>query len=326
MRKILFIFLLSFPLLVSAQAIRIATFDTLNLSQADTFYLNYSAPGTDVGFNDQWIHFPCVYDTAFGSGYWSYGFAYSNMTDTVTSGFGNQYSAKTGKGYNNSSNYAVAYGTSNVIGFSNPGFKKFTGFYVTNNTYAFNSMRDGDPFAKKFGGLAGNDPDWFKLVVRPYQNGQAGTDSVQFYLADYRTANDYIVNNWQWVDLSSLPIADSLQFDLSSSDNGAWGMNTPAYFCMDNLTYQLQLGISSNNAENSQIKVYPIPAKNSVTVELNNNDVKSISIMDMAGKLIKRIEVGGSRMEIQTNDLVPGMYMMLFGDGKNSSSIRIVKQ
>jgi hypothetical protein len=38
------------------------------------------------------------------------------------------------------------------------------GVYVTNTTYAYNSMRDGDMFAKKFGGPTGNDPDWYKLL------------------------------------------------------------------------------------------------------------------------------------------------------------------
>ncbi|MDR1225738.1 MAG: DUF4465 domain-containing protein [Prevotellaceae bacterium] len=27
-----------------------------------------------------------------------------------------------------------------------------------------------------------------------------------------------------------------MTFEASSTDNSPWGMNTPAYFCMDNLT------------------------------------------------------------------------------------------
>ena len=55
--------------------------------------------------------------------------------------------------------------------------------------------------------------------------------SVDFYLAH----NGSIVNTWQSVDLSSLSAAKTLEFDLTSSDTGPYGMNTPAYFAMDNL-------------------------------------------------------------------------------------------
>ena len=59
---------------------------------------------------------------------------------------------------------------------------------------------------------------------------------VEFYLADYRfddNAQDYIVSDWAWVDLTGLGVVYGLEFALSSSDVGNWGMNTPAYFAMD---------------------------------------------------------------------------------------------
>ena len=65
-----------------------------------------------------------------------------------------------------------------------------------------------------------------------------GTDSVDFYLADYRFADnseDYIVKDWTFVSLEALGDVDSLLFSLTSTDNDSmFGMNTPAYFCMDN--------------------------------------------------------------------------------------------
>src|SRR5690606_24615208 len=100
MRKLLLCLIAILPVAATAQPY-ISTFDTppLQLPKADTFYVNYSNPGGDVGFDDTAgrMYFPCVYDTAFG-GLWSTGFAYSNMTDSVTSGFGNMYSAKAAKG------------------------------------------------------------------------------------------------------------------------------------------------------------------------------------------------------------------------------------
>ena len=59
------------------------------------------------------------------------------------------------------------------------------------------------------------------------------------YLADYRNADpglDYVLTDWAWVDLTSLgDQVSQLGFTLTSSDNSRFGMNTPAYFAIDNL-------------------------------------------------------------------------------------------
>ena len=103
-------------------------------------------------------------------------------------------------------------------------------------------MRDGDSFAKKFGGPTGNDPDYFRLTILGRDAANNSTGSVEFYLADYRFANnslDYIVSQWTTVDLSSLgATTTSLQFALDSTDNDpVFGMNTPAYFAIDDVAF-----------------------------------------------------------------------------------------
>ena len=106
-------------------------------------------------------------------------------------------------------------------------------------------MKLGDaPPAKKFGGPSGNDPDWFKLTVIGYNPAGDSVKSVAFYLADYRFSNhslNYIVSKWTSVDLTPLGKINKLTFRLSSSDNGAWGMNTPGYVCLDNLKYEIAI-------------------------------------------------------------------------------------
>lgn len=171
---------------------------------------------------------------------WS-GWSYSNTTDTKTPGYQNQYSAITGGGFDG--DVAMGnYGTSSLYG---PAVIDFTlekahaldGFFVTNSSYAALSMKQGDWVAKKFGGIDGSDPDFFKLFVWGRKGG-ASTDTLDFYLADFRDDDpdkDYIIETWQWLDLSSLGKVDSLMFGLESSDMGDWGMNTPAYFCLDDL-------------------------------------------------------------------------------------------
>jgi hypothetical protein len=177
--------------------------------------------------------------TDWGGGWTSWdGWSYSSTTDTTTAGFTNQYSAYA-DGAHSGANYGVFFEPSTPLatinGIASGGL---TGAYFTNTTYAALSMLNGDSYAKKFGGASGNDADFFKLAITGYDPLDTVTGTVDFYLADYRftdNAQDYIIDDWTWVDLSSLGGATKLAFDLSSSDNGAWGMNTPAYFAMDDL-------------------------------------------------------------------------------------------
>ncbi len=189
------------------------------------------------GFSSGLIYFYNDHNPEYGV--WS-GWAYSNISDNTTPGWMNQYSAITGSGIDSlvdgSVNYAVAYNPKSMR-FVDPSAHEVKGLFITNSTYAALSMKFGDDYAKKFGGADGNDPDWFKLSIWGMRNGHE-TDTVEFFLADYRfedNSQNYIVDNWQWVNLSSLGKVDSLLFAMASSDMGDWGMNTPAYFCIDNI-------------------------------------------------------------------------------------------
>lgn len=183
-----------------------------------------------------WIY----YDDEYGP-YWE-GFAYANTTDTTTAGYMNQYSAIAGEGADGSPNYGVGYqgfmGTTPELRFDTDAGYTIAGAYVTNTTYAYLAMQDGDGVSKQFGGPTGDDPDWFKLTIVGVDSADATTGPVEFFLADYTTAdasNDYLVDDWTWVDLSPLGDIVGLRFYLSSTDNGVWGMNTPAYFAIDSI-------------------------------------------------------------------------------------------
>lgn len=189
-------------------------------------------------FTSGGLRFNNNYNSTWGS--WD-GWAYSNMTDTTTAGYENQCSAYAGHGHAGSATYGVFYqGYGEPASIDNIPTGRLLGAYVANTTYAALSMRDGDSFAKKFGGTEGNDPDWFLLTVTGKNADGQAVGTADFYLADYRFAEnglDYLLSDWAWMDLSRLGAAGAtrLEFGLSSSDSGAWGMNTPAYFAMDDL-------------------------------------------------------------------------------------------
>jgi len=173
--------------------------------------------------------------------YWE-GFAASSKTDTQVSGLAGQFNAITGGGAGGSAKYAVGYvgwTASPVVTFESEVL--IDSVAITNCNYAYYSMLNGDAFSKKFGGPTGDDPDYFLLTVTGKDAAGAPTGTAQFYLADYRFADngqDYIVNEWTQLGLSGLGSVKSLEFSLSSTDNDPlFGMNTPAYFVLDNLTY-----------------------------------------------------------------------------------------
>jgi len=169
--------------------------------------------------------------------YWD-GFAYSNITDTTTSGVTGLYNCIAGTGQGDSANYGVGYVGWNELPAMTFNAAEIDGLYVTNSNYAYYSMLNGDAFAKKFGGEYGNDPDWFLLTITGKDACDVVTGSVEFYLADFRFENnneDYIIDTWEYVELGSLGVVNKLEFSLSSSDTGSWGMNTPACFVIDTI-------------------------------------------------------------------------------------------
>ncbi len=331
MRRIFTIATMALLAATATQAQTVATFDTLTLVGTDTFYVNYSNPGNDVGFDDGLAHFPTNYDTAGYKGLRG-GFVYSNMTDSVTSGFTNSFSAKAAKGYNSSDQYVVAFSSTNKVFLKGAAIgKPVKGFYATNNTYAYNSMRDGDSFARKFGDsgtVKGTHPDWFLLTIYGYSGGVKKADSVNFYLADYRFADstkDYILKTWEWVDLQPLGNVDSLEFKLTSSDVGMWGMNTPAYFCMDNFTTDETVSVESI-AQHIVAKVYPNPAVNELFVKDESNSVKQVNVLSVSGQLMAQYQVSSSLTTINTSNLTSGVYLLqLVGEDQNAI-VRFVKQ
>lgn len=169
-----------------------------------------------------------IFDNYFGDYSWG-GFMVTNKSDVKTASYTNN-SAITGKAFSDkvylTANTNARYPA--VVSFKGGASYVVKGFYVTNSTYAYLSMKNGDDYAKKFG-----EGDWFKLQVQGKDASGNPTHLVEVYLADFRDGKSSLLNSWRWVDLSGLGAVKSLQFNLSSTDNGDWGMNTPSYFCMD---------------------------------------------------------------------------------------------
>ncbi len=255
------------------------------------------------------------YPTTFSDDFWLGGWAISTMRDDTTAGFENLYSAKTASGVNSFS-YAVGQQNAMIKLGDNVAGQVVNGFYITNTTYAHGVIRDGNQFSKKFGGEDGNDPDFFKLEIQKYSNGELAPQVVDFYLADYRfddNSEDYIVDDWQWVDLTSLGNVDSLQFTLSSTDVGDFGINTPLFFSIDNFEIGTAISTSNENLQltSSNLKVYPNPASNEIIFALPNLESASdLQIFDILGKQVFYQVINPLQSNVDISSLGAGTYFL----------------
>ena len=177
--------------------------------------------------------------------YW-YWFGYANRTETKYETLDDQWNNIVGGGYDESKNYGVAFaaefnGPCNVTVLNHEGGIVVPGFYITNSGYDAEDKVTG---------------------------------TKEYYLADLRDyRRSYIINDWRYVDLSGLGKVSKLSFKLTSSDNGDYGMNTPAYFCFDNF-----------GAEGTEV----LPDANITTgIELiDNSKLNENAVYDLQGRRV----------------------------------------
>ncbi len=209
----------------------------------DTFNNDFSSTNSFMtgGFtlNNNFEQFP-----AFS--FWS-GFSVSSSLDNTfvknDSDFSHEYGAyaplgANGTGSGGSATYGVADNFSQGDAIINlpAGTTPFS-IDITNSTYAADSIVFGDSFT----GGPFVQGDFFRLDILGYSDMNGGgtqVGDIPFYLADFRGSSLLLVSNWTTVDLSSLIGAESLEFTMTSTNSGMNGINTPAFFAIDNIVAQ----------------------------------------------------------------------------------------
>ena len=202
----------------------IATFEEAAISpKAAESYLAYTVDTTVFLTSGNFQ----VQQTVAYEGTYVTGAVVTNITSTDFKDYSDAYKSAAGGAYAGK-NYVVWY----EDGWTDNSIKLNTaavvpGMYVCNNVYAYSSMKNGDDIA----GDPFGDEDWFLLTIGGSLEGKAVNTTVEFYLAKGKN----IVTDWTYVDLSSLGKVDQLAFRMTGSRTGDWGLNTPAYFCIDNI-------------------------------------------------------------------------------------------
>ncbi|MBQ6166408.1 MAG: DUF4465 domain-containing protein [Muribaculaceae bacterium] len=101
------------------------------------------------------------------------------------------------------------------------------GVYICNHPWPYYGCEHGDGFGEPFA-----EGDYFELIAVGV--GVDGTEKrVRINLVEFTNGELKALNDWTFFDLSELGEVTSVYFEMYSTDSGAYGMNTAAYFCMD---------------------------------------------------------------------------------------------
>ncbi len=230
--------LVASSLLVSSATGQVTTIDFEDAGSAlDTQSFNNGSDGS-TSFSSGGIDFGHNF-TDFGGGFTGWdGWSLSNVVDPDTPGDGNQYAAFPGSGAGGSATYAVAFPdfASSSVSLTLPNTNAiFESLDITNTTYTLFALRDGNDGGNNFVSGPLEPVDGFlDLIVDGFDSNGIATGSITFSLADYRGANQVLVDQWETVDVSGLE-ANSLSFSFVGSDVGQFGLNSPSFFAADNI-------------------------------------------------------------------------------------------
>lgn len=179
------------------------------------------------------------------------------------------------------------------------------GAYFNLNSYPYYCIEYGDAYARAF-----NNGDKFTLTVHGIAADET-EKTVDVTLASYTNGNLTINRGWKYVDLSALGAVNQLYFTMSSTDIGEWGMNTPAYFCMDKLSV----------ASDPDSSLAQVAARAAISYDRKSGiataDADYIAVYDTAGN--RQMATEGNRVDL--SNLAAGVYVIKAG----GSSLKIVR-
>ena len=322
---------LACPDILHAQTI--IDFEQVDLAPGAT--VTATAEHPDTAFVIDGVALPSRFDTSFG-GFWTGGWALTRSTD-LTGNFTNLFGAAPGGDFQTGIDGApgvYAVGQNRAALLLPPG-AQLLGLSYTNTAYTAAVLRDGSQFSRAFGigpDGASNYPDSLMLSVSGYLDG-AATFVQNLPLADFRDpnpANDYILDRWVGVFLAGTPFqgyaADSVSFQLLSSDAGAFGNNTPDFFALATITIMIDPSSLGDIARARPLTVFPNPARGSVQVRAGKVQRADLYLADASGRIVRQAAGVSLAEAFALGGIAPGVYTLLaVSDGETFAS-RVVVQ
>lgn len=161
--------------------------------------------------------------------------------------------ANNGAGADGSDTFAVIFGYRDNNSMSNRASMNFTGdaelqvrsIALCSTSYVYGTLMNPNPYGITPDKNIEEAKGWFMIQAYGFDadgNPTNGGQPVEKYICDYRDdANPKVpaINSWQIWDVSALGKVNKIEFDFKGSDVGTYGLNTPAYACLDNIMVEL---------------------------------------------------------------------------------------
>lgn len=173
------------------------------------------------------------------------------------------------------------------------------GAYVNLNSYSYYSIQDGDGYARAF-----TNGDKFELEIHGVAADES-EKSVKVSMASYSNGCLTTSRGWQYVDLSDLGAVNEIYFTMTSTDSGAYGANTPLYFCLDKLSVKTDnSGVQSVRADMTEIRY------DRTTATVTAVGGQFVAVYDVTGAMLASSEEG----RVDISGLAAGVYIAKCGN------------
>ncbi|WP_462248011.1 zinc-dependent metalloprotease [Ekhidna sp.] len=83
--------------------------------------------------------------------------------------------------------------------------------------------------------------------------------------------------------------------------------------------------VLTSTVEKNNFKVYPNPTKGNISVVTEINSVYSIEIMDLSGRVVKKVETNQNETQVDLSSLEGGLFFVRVNDGRSTTLRKIVK-
>lgn len=151
-----------------------------------------------------------------------------------------------GAGHNGDDNFGVVFGYvdkyNEKFGMNKPSFqldkpRKLVGLWICNSSYVYGVMQKGNKFGNE--GVAKSleaSNGYFEVILECYDKDGKLLKEYRRLLADYRIGHAVVipVTTWEYWEIGQSGV-QTVKFNFTGSDTGAYGLNTPAYLCIDDI-------------------------------------------------------------------------------------------
>lgn len=182
-------------------------------------------------------------DASLPNDWW---YSYKNQMSVYNTSSADGSNANAGRGDNN---FGVVFGYvdsyNQQFGVEKPSFSlkvpmRLQGLWICNSSYTYGVMKYGNTFgnvgvAQPLEAIGG----YFKVILECYDENNSPIATYSKLLADYRPDSARVepVTTWSYWSIGASNVK-KVKFNFEGSDSGDYGLNTPAYICIDDIELQ----------------------------------------------------------------------------------------